>query len=118
MLIADLDALSALNSLVFIVDVVDLKLYELNLGMLRQNLIEIISSVVVAHSEMSDVSIILELEYLCKCIALGEVIIVALVYRVNEIEVEILNTACLKLRHEKRSDIILCLEIITCKLVG
>ena len=107
---ADLVASAALHGGIVVVGVVELDLHDLNLRIVRQDLLEHLRPVVKRDADVAHLALGLEGEGRLIGVTCLEVRIVARALRVHEIEVEILDAAGGQLALEKRADVLLGLE--------
>ena len=115
---ADLIAFPGFHLGVLIVQIVELNLNHLNLGIFRQNLIQNLGGVVEGNAQMADFSLRFQLQ---GCL-IGPGLLVLLealpALGVHQVKVKILYTAGLQLALEQGADILLLLKVVSGQLVG
>ena len=108
---ADLVAFSALYGGIFIIHIVKLDLYHLDLGILLQNLLQHFRSVVEGDSEMTDLAFLLQFQCGLIGTALFEMCKNILGLGVHQIKVKIFHPAGFQLTLEERPDVLLLVKI-------
>ena len=114
---ADLIAFLTLNGRILIIQVVELKLDNFNLGILRQNLVQHLCPVVEGQAHMAHLPLRLQLESGFVGTA-GLVLFEGIpVLGVHQIKVKVVNATVLQLLPEQGADVFLLLEIAVGQLV-
>jgi hypothetical protein len=111
-LLANLIALSRLNRCIIVVKIVELKLSNLDLGILGKNVIENVSAIVEGDAEMTDLTFLLKLHSGLVGAARLIMLEIILILSVHKIEIKILNSASLKLAFKEGTNICLGVKMI------
>ena len=111
MLTADFIAFAAFNAVVFIIQIIELQLYEFHLRMIRQNLIQKRRLVMERQPHMSELPLRLQIQRCLICIALLVMLVVVSVLRMHQIEIEIIHTTDFQLVIQDHANVFLRSEI-------
>ena len=117
-LAAYLIALAGLHCGILKVNVVELYLHDLDLGVGGKYLVKHLGAVVEGKPDMLYLSLGFEGERRLVCAAFFEFFEYRFVLRVHEIKIKVVNAARFKLALEKGTDIFFAVEEVACQLVG
>ena len=110
-------AFAALHADIVIIQIIELNLNNLNLRILRKNRIQHLCPVMKGYAEMPNLSLFFQFNCGFVRVSLFKISEARLVLCMHKVEIEIINSAKLKLTFEKRPNIVVCFEIFIGKLV-
>jgi hypothetical protein len=106
MFAADFVYLAAFNRNILVIEIIELNLHYLNLRILCKDPVKNNCLVMERESDMVNLSFFLQFKCSLICAALLKELEINRILCVHEIEVKIINSACLKLAFKKRSDVL------------
>ena len=113
----NLVALSRLYRGILVVKIVELNLRNLNLGILGQDIVKHVCSIVEGETEMANLAFLLKLDGSFICAASLVMLEVILILSVHKIEVEILYSASLKLNLKEGTNVLLTVKVVGRELI-